>query len=137
MRDSTIDNNSQMYLRFNGSSAANYSRTFLYGYSSSVYTDKTTNQTEISLSFSNSNNATISTFSNTEVYIPNYTNSNYKSIICDGVTENNGTLYAISSIAAGLWSNTSAITSLTIFYNSLTILQYSTFSLYGVLRQGI
>ncbi len=75
--------------------------------------------------------ATASTFGNTEVYIPNYAGSNNKSFSTDSVTENNGT-NAYASLFASLWSNTAAITSLSITTNSGTILQYSTAYLYGI-----
>lgn len=75
--------------------------------------------------------ATASTFGNTEVYIPNYAGSNNKSFGTDSVTENNGT-NAYASMMASIWSNTAAITSLSITTNSGTILQYSTAYLYGI-----
>jgi len=74
--------------------------------------------------------ATASTFSNGEIYIPNYTSSNYKSWSVDSATENNATS-AIAVMFAGLWSNTAAITSIG-FTTDGTYVQYSTFSLYGV-----
>ena len=81
-------------------------------------------------------NATSLTFSNVEIYIPNYTSSNYKSFIADAVSENNASA-AYQSLTAGLWSNTSAINSIYVQAGGTTIQQYSTFALYGVLRQGI
>jgi len=77
-------------------------------------------------------NATASTFSNNSIYIPNYTTSNYKSFSCDSVTENNGTT-AYATFLAGLWSDTAAITSLTLASSSSdNYVQYSTFYLYGI-----
>ena len=73
---------------------------------------------------------TASTFGNGEVYIPNYTSSNYKSMSIDAVSENNATA-AGSRLNAGLWSATAAITSVKILAYS-AFAQYSTFSLYGV-----
>jgi hypothetical protein len=75
--------------------------------------------------------ATSNTFSNIEFYIPNYASSNYKSIAIDGVTENNGTA-ALQTLIAELWSSTSAITSITLTMSQGTLLQYSSFSLYGI-----
>lgn len=78
--------------------------------------------------------STANTFSNGELYIPNYTSSTHKSISADTVTENNavqGPLY----LAAGLWSNTAAITSISLTnVNSATIVQYSSATLYGILK---
>jgi hypothetical protein len=82
------------------------------------------------------NSATANTFANTEIYIPNYTSSNYKSISVDTVAENNAT-GASSGFDAGLWSNTSPITSLVFSPRDGTaFLQYSTFSLYGIAAVG-
>ncbi len=55
--------------------------------------------------------ATASTFSNGELYIPNYTSSNYKSFSGDNVAERNDT-NAQSILTANLWSDTAAITSI-------------------------
>jgi TRAP-type mannitol/chloroaromatic compound transport system substrate-binding protein len=74
--------------------------------------------------------ATSNTFSNGELYIPNYTSSNYKSYSVDSVTENNAST-AIAVFFAGLWSNTSAITSIG-FSTDNNLGQYSTFYLYGI-----
>ena len=75
--------------------------------------------------------ATANTFGNTEVYIPNYAGSTNKSLSADGVNENNAT-EAYADLGAGLWSNTSAITSITLTPNSGNFVQYSTATLYGI-----
>ena len=75
---------------------------------------------------------TANTFSNTEVYIPNYASSNFKSISTDSVQENNATA-AYSSLFASLWSQTAAITSLSFNLASANFVQYSTATLYGIL----
>jgi hypothetical protein len=75
--------------------------------------------------------ATASTFSNNEIYIPNYTSSNYKSYSVDTVTENNAT-ESYAYIAAGLWSDTPALTSLTLTPDNGTFVEGSTFYLYGI-----
>jgi len=75
--------------------------------------------------------STASTFNNCEIYIPNYTSSNNKSLSIDNVMENNSTTVYFG-MEAGLWSNTAAITSLTLSAASGTFVQYSTATLYGV-----
>ena len=76
--------------------------------------------------------STASVFSSHEIYIPNYTSANNKSVSVDSVTENNGT-EAYAMIIAGLWSNTSAITRVTLTpADSFNFNQYSTATLYGV-----
>ena len=75
---------------------------------------------------------TANTFSNGEIYIPNYTSSNAKSASADSVNENNAT-NAYSVFGAFLWSGTSAISSITFATDIGTnIAQYSTFTLYGI-----
>jgi hypothetical protein len=71
------------------------------------------------------------TFSNTEIYIPNYAGSQNKSFHSDSVMENNGTTGSLDFVG-GLWSQTTAISSLAISAGSGDIAQYSTASLYGI-----
>ena len=76
--------------------------------------------------------ATASTFGNTSIYIPNYASSNNKSFSVDFTTENNATTADLGFIA-GLWSNSAAITSITLTPNSVgNFVQYSTAHLYGI-----
>jgi hypothetical protein len=82
------------------------------------------------------NGATSNTFGNTEFYISNYTSSNYKSISNDSVGETNASSGSIlMGLSAGLWTNTSAITSIGL-YTDGNFLQYSEFTLYGVYAGG-
>jgi hypothetical protein len=74
--------------------------------------------------------ATANTFSNGEIYIPNYTSSNFKSVSADNVQENNATA-ADGYLVSGLWSNTSPINSISIASGS-NFAQHSTFHLYGI-----
>ena len=85
--------------------------------------------TSTRLGVGNGSSSTATTFNNLEVYIPNYTSSNYKSFSADSVTENNAT-DAGQNLVAGLWENTSAITSISL--SSSTFAQYSTAYLYGI-----
>lgn len=74
---------------------------------------------------------TASTFNNVEIYIPNYAGSSNKSYSYDAVLENNAT-GARTILGSGLWSNTAAITSISITTDSGNFVQYSTASLYGI-----
>ena len=114
-------------LSFNGSTS-NRSMRQLYGSGSSV-----TSSTEPSNIGTDAvgANATANTFSNTEIYIPNYAGSTNKSLSIDGVTENNAT-EAYTELYAALWSNTAAINSVTLTPLSGTFAQYSTATLYGI-----
>ena len=81
------------------------------------------------------NSRTASTFGNGQLYIPNYASATNKSISIDTVEENNATA-AFSELHAGLWSNTAAITQVTLTGNG-TIQQYSSASLYGVTKGSL
>jgi hypothetical protein len=78
---------------------------------------------------------TANTFSSSAIYIPNYTGSTNKSFSVDSVTENNATL-SVQTITAGLWSNTEAITSITLRRNGATfdLLAGTTASLYKITK---
>ena len=118
---------SYFYLSFNGSTS-NFSARFLGGDGSSA-----SSGTQARLGGIEANaSATSSTFANNQIYIPNYTSSNYKSYSTDGVVENNAT-EGFDYLIAGLWSDTSAITSITITpETSGSYVQYSTAYLYGI-----
>lgn len=76
--------------------------------------------------------STASTFSNGQVYIPNYTSSVAKSISVDFVGENNATT-AFQFLVAALWNQTAAITKIRLFARDSAFVQYSSASLYGIL----
>jgi hypothetical protein len=119
-------------LRFNGSSTAAYSMRRLWGNGSGAFSGLSTsvNNMEGILAV-NPSGSTASTFGNAEIYIPNYTSSNNKSVSIDAVNENNATT-AYAELYAGLWSNTSAITQVTLGYMTGNFVQYSTATLYGI-----
>jgi hypothetical protein len=77
-----------------------------------------------------SNGNTANTYSNTEVYFPNYLSSNQKSISADAVSEQNGTT-AYMALTGQLFNLTSAITSITVAGRS-GFLADSSFYLYGI-----
>jgi hypothetical protein len=74
---------------------------------------------------------TADTFSNCELYIPNYSSSNYKSFSADAVNENNSST-AYMSFTAGLWSDTAAITSIKIEPVAGSFVSGSSVYLYGI-----
>lgn len=121
------------WIRFNGDSGTNYSFTRAYGNGSSATSDRGTSNTVMVIMVSSGTSYTANTFASNDIYIPNYTSSNYKSAISDTVTENNATL-SFADLYAGLWRSTSAITSITIGPNGTGFAQYSTFSLYGITK---
>jgi hypothetical protein len=113
-------------LSLNGSTA-NFSYRLLEGDGSSA---ASYNNTTGRLGFASPNTTT---FSSGEIYIPNYRSSTNKSYSVDFVSENNATS-AYADLTAGLWSNTAAITQITISAQSGNFVQYSSFTLYGILK---
>ena len=131
-RDTRSNVANGLILQFNGSSTGFTSRV-IEGSGASAYSFT---DTQGLTGENTSATATSNTFSSTECYIPNYTSSNNKSFSFDSVTENNATT-AYADLGAGLWSNTAAITSITLTsLNSASFVQYSTFSLYGLAALG-
>ena len=115
---------------FNGSTTG-YSSKLLYGNGSSAASENNAVTTAIDYSnYANASTETASTFSNNQVYIPNYAGSTNKSVSVDTVRENNATA-ALVGMTAGLWSNTAAITSIKID-GGTNFAQYSTATLYGI-----
>jgi hypothetical protein len=120
-----------VYVTFNGSSTS-YSDRYLQGDGSSPSSGSNSGGgTKFYAGECTASTATSNTFANQEFYVPNYTTSNFKSVSADSVAETNGTTQYMSLIA-NLWSNTSAITSITLTLASGLFVQNSTFYLYGI-----
>ena len=116
-------------ITFNGSSS--YLIRSMYG-NSGAGTGNSYGGTTLETVWTTAASNTANSFSNSEVYITNYTSSSYKSLSADSVTETNNA-DAYQAIVAGLWSNPTAINSISLTsYTSSTIVQYSTFTLYGI-----
>lgn len=127
---SSVDAN-ELKVTFNGSTTS-YSERTLRGSGSTVVSGSFTSA-GIANVLTNATTSTANTFGSIEYYIPNYTSSNYKSVLIDSVSENNATA-AYATLDAALWSNTSAITSIKIQDNDgNNLLQSTTATLYGVL----
>jgi hypothetical protein len=115
---------------FNGSTTG-YSTRYLQGSGSAASSGVSGSSTYIEL-IDEGATATASTFSNGEFYIPNYAGSSNKSLSSDAVTETNATTIYMR-LSAGLWSNSAAITSITLTPDaSAAWAQYSSAYLYGV-----
>jgi hypothetical protein len=119
-------------LRFNGNSSASYNMIRLTGTGAAASSGSGSGDTSLFLDNPPTDGATASTFGNSEYYIPNYAGSTNKSVSADSVSENNATT-AYARLTAGLWSNTSAITSIRLTPDTGTLWnQYSTATLYGI-----
>jgi len=125
-RNSDTGTANNLYVGFNGVNT-NQSARKLVGTGSSASTSSDGN---IILNMVASS-ATSNIFNNAEIYIPNYTGSQNKSVSIDSVNENSAT-DATSRIEAGLWSSTAAITSINLTGQSGNFVQYSTAYLYGI-----
>ena len=125
-------NQDWLLLKFNNTNSS-LSVIRLSGTGTSTQTDTNTS-TQIFGATAVGSTATSSTFSNAQIYIPNYTSSNYKTWATESVNEINATgSEAITNMFGGLWSNTAAITRVTLTpYSAGTIQQYSTAYLYGI-----
>jgi len=128
LRSSAIANVVDGNLTFNSSSSS-FSWKELFGTGSSALSGG--NTTNNPLGQIAAANLTASTFTNGELYIPNYAGSTNKSFSFDFGTENNATL-GYAGLIAGLWSNTAAISSISIAPSSGLWVQYSTAYLYGI-----
>ena len=133
---SPATNGVDFFLYLNSDNAGtSYSYNRIYGNGSGAGADRQSNQPYISFALLTGSGATANTFGSADFYLPNYTSANFKSWETETVGENNNSI-GWDSLYAGLWRSTSAITSLTILPTT-GMVQYSTATLYGVLRQGI
>ena len=118
-------------MSFNGVTT-NLNSRLLYGYTTaaSSYDEAAI----IPLGLMPGSTTTANTFGSVDVYVPNYAGSTYKSVSIDQVSENNASTVnaAYQYLIAGLWSSTAAITSLTLTAKTGSMVQYSTFYLYGI-----
>jgi hypothetical protein len=121
----TAASNSLTY-NYNGSTASQTYR-LIYGDGGAVGTETGTNQ----FAYTTASVYTANTFANGSIYIPNYNSGNNKSSSSDAVNENNAT-GAYSVLAANLWANTAAITSVALVLPTGAFAQYSTAVLYGI-----
>ena len=118
-------------MRFNSNSSSIYTQKVLRGTGTAAAAFENTGwsaATSFGLSYTGDS---ANNFSNNEYYIPNYAGSNYKSIINDSAHEANlSTAYLV--LYSGLFSDTTAITSINLIGKDGNFAQYSTFYLYGI-----
>lgn len=132
LRSNTGDVSSNTWLTFNSVGGTSYSARVLYtSNGTSVVSGSENNIARTAQLFSNSSTSTASTFGNMEIYIPNYTSSNYKSWSSNYVTENNAAAAQVG-ITGGLFSNVSPIASIDLRPYTADWAQYSTIHLYGI-----
>jgi hypothetical protein len=121
----------ELIVRFNNDSGNNYNYRTLRGTGSAAESQSGTSVSGILRDDMPASGATANTFSNQEIYIPNYIGSTTKSVSIDSTMENNASS-SFMHITSGLWSNTAAITSVTLIPETSTFTANSTFTLYGI-----
>jgi hypothetical protein len=110
------------------SNTSNYTNAAMQGNGSGVSSYGTYNRNAGMFGYSGD---TANNFGSTKIYILNYTSSRNKTYSADAISETRG-VTAYMNLVNGLWSNTSAITSISLTPMDGTLLQYSTAYLYGI-----
>jgi len=111
------------YIQFNGDTGTNYSSTQIYGDGATATTSRRTNDSKIDAVIWRTTGR-----NNIIANVMNYSNSTtFKTFLMHG---NNSSQYVQTT--AGLWRNTAAITSLTVFAQYVNFAVGCNFSLYGI-----
>ena len=119
----------RLYLRFNGSSATDYSDTWLTGEGATAYSGRDTTQNAITAGGAWNGSSTSLTAS-AIISIMDYANTTtFKSVLSRMANEKGGSGSVDATV--GLWRSTSAITSVNVVGGNL-FLSGSTFKLYGI-----
>lgn len=122
-------------VRFNGDTGNNYKNIYLQAYSSSAASGGIGNAySRIFAGLGNGSSSTANSFSSNDFYLTNYTASEFKAINIDGFLPNNSTSEYVIRGIAGQWLSTSAINSINIYLDGANIAQYSTATLYGIVK---
>lgn len=124
-----------MTINYNGDSGTNYSRIEVYMSGTTVYNGSSANQTSQYQTGANDRyDNTANTFSNGEIYIPNYLSTGSRPIGRFNVAEDNSTSSFRAYVVAGahLYRGSSAISSIVIAPASDTFAAGSSFYLYGI-----
>jgi hypothetical protein len=124
----------EFLLTFNNDTSSIYTERHIRGNGTAVISQTFASYSSITQVGQSGAGATANTFASWDIYIPNYAGSNNKSILLEGVTENNSATAgnALTYFSAGLWANSAAITSIKLSAGSYLAEQYSTAYLYGI-----
>jgi hypothetical protein len=126
--------NAAMNIRFNNSATAVYSTKILIGEGNSLGNGDWASQSTIYNALVGArSDYTANTFSNGQIFIPNYANGVNKVLSMDSTGENQSAVSRLQ-IATGIWANTAAITQIAIIPESGSIAEFSTAYLYGTLK---
>ena len=122
--------------RFNSDSGSNYSNRTIRGSGTAASSSIESANNLLPFWVIDGTGYTANTFASANIYIPNYTSANQKSVSAENVAENNNAT-SYMQMTSGLWSGTAAITAITLYANEQatgTFAQYSTATLYGVTK---
>jgi hypothetical protein len=124
-------------MRFNSDTAANYTRHYLFGNGSTVSAGGGGGTSYLTTG-SAAQGGVANTFGISVIDILDYANTNKNKTMraLSGVDQNTSGSRFIWGGQSGVWINTSAITSISLFSASSNISQYSSFALYGIKRAG-
>ena len=138
-RNAIVDITTYVDMIINGDTGAYYDQKNVSdSFNGTITNQSWSNQNSFYLYQINGSTSTSNTFSNTEVYIPNYTSTVSKSISVDGAAESNTSSGGgrVNALSAGLYHPASnvAISSITLTASGGNFVQYSTATLYGILK---
>ena len=115
-------------IRFNGDTGSNYSRTNLHGSGTVAGSARSSNTSQITISYYGYPPSAASTFGTEIINIQNYSNTTtYKTVVARANNAGTGT-----DATVGLWRSTSAITEVLVRINAGNLKTGSTFTLYGI-----
>jgi hypothetical protein len=127
--DNTLD---ELNLRFNSDTGNNYAEHSVFGNGSGAFTGANTSQSNIELGQGwLGTSAGGSQFGVGVVDVLDYTNTSKNTTVrVLGGLDMNGS--GRVGLGSGLWMNTNAVTSITLYAQNGNIVQYSQFALYGI-----
>jgi hypothetical protein len=117
-----------LQLTFNGSSATNYSDSWIRGNGSTASGGRNTTQAYINMQYATGGATNWGMFT---ADIFNYSGSTNKTVLLTDSNDENGSGFVYRQV--GLWRSTAAITSLTVTANSGTMAAGTTATIYGIL----
>jgi hypothetical protein len=114
---------------FNTDTATNYSYTSVYGNGSAAASTSATGDNRILFQQGSNPSTTVPTFFTADIF--SYTGSTYKTVLCSGSTDANGS--GGTERLVGLWRGTAAINQIVLdFGNATTFNTGTTAQLYGI-----
>jgi len=122
---------SGMSMRFNGTTAGYYNG-IIDGDGATLTGQEDINIGQAYVGRVPSAGATASSFSNFEIYIPNYASNNYKTYSSDSIGPTNASTNQNALSSGGTLLSTTPITSISLYNNTYAYAQYSSATLYGI-----